>query len=69
MAHLQAKRVVLVDDVLTTGSTLKACTQTLLAAGVMQVDCIVLARATGEQAPQSRIDHRVHHVQHRSGSA
>jgi ComF family protein len=69
MAHLQAKRVVLVDDVLTTGSTLKACTQTLLAAGVTQVDCIVLARATGEQAPQSRIDHRVHHVQHRSGSA
>ena len=45
--HLQMLRdakVVLVDDVTTTGTTLLACTQPLLAAGVKQVDAVVLAR-------------------------
>jgi predicted amidophosphoribosyltransferase len=37
--------VALVDDVLTTGSTLTVCTQTLLSAGANQVSCAVLARA------------------------
>jgi predicted amidophosphoribosyltransferase len=36
--------VVLVDDVTTTGSTLLACTQALQAAGVKQVQAVVLAR-------------------------
>jgi ComF family protein len=57
IAHLQRKRVVLVDDVLTTGSTLHACTQVLLSAGVAQVDCIVLARASAEKPPQSGSGH------------
>jgi predicted amidophosphoribosyltransferase len=47
----------LVDDVLTTGSTLRACTQALLSAGVSSVDCIVLARATGLEPPQSALGH------------
>ena len=45
--HLQMlldAKVVLVDDVTTTGTTLLACTQPLLAAGVKQVDAVVLAR-------------------------
>jgi len=45
--HLQMLRdakVVLVDDVTTTGTTLLACTQALQAAGVKQVDAVVLAR-------------------------
>ena len=57
MALLRGHRVVLIDDVLTTGSTLQACTQTLLSAGVAQVNCLVLARATGAQPPQSGIGH------------
>ncbi len=39
------RRILLVDDVLTTGSTLNVCTQTLLSAGAKQVSCAVLARA------------------------
>ena len=37
-------KVVLVDDVTTTGTTLLACTQALQAAGVKQVEAVVLAR-------------------------
>lgn len=42
--HLRGSRVVLLDDVLTTGATLRACTQALLSAGVARVDVVVLAR-------------------------
>lgn len=47
---VRGRRILLVDDVLTTGSTLAVCTQTLLSAGAKQVSCAVLARA----APDSR---------------
>ena len=49
----QQRHVLLVDDVMTTGSTLQACTQALLQVGVQQVHVLVLARADGRQAPQS----------------
>jgi predicted amidophosphoribosyltransferase len=42
---LRGKRVVLVDDVATTGSTITACTEALLAAGAASVTAIVIARA------------------------
>ena len=42
---LAGKAVVLIDDVFTTGSTLKACAQELLKAGARSVDIVVLARA------------------------
>jgi predicted amidophosphoribosyltransferase len=35
---------VLVDDVLTSGATVDACTRTLLRAGAAQVDVLVFAR-------------------------
>jgi ComF family protein len=41
---LRGAKVVLVDDVITTGSTLLACSKTLQAAGVAQVRWVVLAR-------------------------
>ena len=41
---LRDAKVVLVDDVTTTGTTLLACTQALQAAGVKQVEAVVLAR-------------------------
>lgn len=57
LSTLQGRRVVLVDDVLTTGSTLRACTDALRSAGVSSVDGMVLARATGLEPPQSALGH------------
>ena len=44
LPKLRNSRVVLVDDVTTTGTTLLACTQALQAAGVKQANAVVLAR-------------------------
>jgi ComF family protein len=44
-ASLRGRRVVLVDDVATTGSTLTACAEALLAAGAASVTAVVIARA------------------------
>jgi ComF family protein len=41
---IQGRRVLLIDDVFTTGATLEACTRTLLRAGAGGVDVLVLAR-------------------------
>lgn len=43
-AALAGKRVVLIDDVLTSGATLSSCAETLRAAGAADVDVLVLAR-------------------------
>lgn len=41
---VQCKRVLLIDDVVTTGSTLQACVQALKQAGATEIACICLAR-------------------------
>ena len=49
---LKACNVVLIDDVMTTGSTLKACTEALLEAGAKEVNCLVFARADADSRSQ-----------------
>ncbi len=43
-AAVASKRLVLIDDVLTSGATVDACTRALLRAGAVQVDVLVFAR-------------------------
>jgi ComF family protein len=43
--HLRGKRVLLVDDIYTTGSTVISCTHALKKAGALKVDVLVLARS------------------------
>lgn len=45
--QVQGKRVLLVDDVMTSGATLSECARILLTAGAKQVSCVTLAM-TGE---------------------
>ncbi len=43
-AYIAGKRLVLIDDVLTSGATVDTCARTLLRAGAAHVDVLVFAR-------------------------
>ena len=43
-AEIQGRRIVLIDDVLTSGATVDACARALLRAKAAQVDVLVFAR-------------------------
>jgi ComF family protein len=49
---LRGARVLVIDDVMTTGATLDVATRSLLQAGAARVDVTVFARTTGSLAPQ-----------------
>jgi len=45
-SRIQDARIVLIDDVMTTGATLSACIRPLISAGAANVDVLTLARVT-----------------------
>ena len=44
VAALEGKKIVLIDDVITTGSTVTACVKTLRKVGVARIDVLSVAR-------------------------
>ena len=47
--RVAGRRVLLIDDVLTTGATVTACTQVLMSAGAAAVDILALARVVRQE--------------------
>ncbi len=51
-AELSGKRILLLDDILTTGSTVSECAKTLLLGGAKQVSCAAVAAASHKRKNQ-----------------
>ena len=50
-AEVKGRRLILIDDVLTSGATVDACARALLRAGAAQVDVLVFARVVAGSRP------------------
>jgi ComF family protein len=50
-AQVKGRRLILIDDVITSGATVEACARTLLRAGAANVDVLTLARVVSPARP------------------
>lgn len=53
------KRVLVVDDVMTTGATMKACADALRGAGAKEIYCLTLGRFSARNSSQHDVRHQV----------
>lgn len=65
-AAVQGRRVALVDDVLTTGATMDACSLALLDAGAVSVTAVVVARAGADDTDREPITDEREPAAHRA---
>ena len=50
-AEVAGRKLVLIDDVLTSGATVDACSRALLRAGAASIDVLVFARVVAASRP------------------
>jgi ComF family protein len=55
LPRLRGQRILLIDDVLTSGATASACAEVLIAAGAASVDVLVVARVPDPRRRQGRL--------------
>ena len=55
-ASVQGRRILVVDDVITTGSTIEECCRMLTLAGAAEIHCAAVVQAVGREGREAKND-------------